>query len=171
MTHKTTFTLVENGLVALATVVFGIMAGFFWTYSFNVNWAMLEVDGPTYATVQSLFNRNVRHVMFFIFFFGGGGFSALALLGNWRHWKTLSFWLLAIACLTYVLGIIVFTAQVNLPLNYYTESWNPQSLPPDWADIRTQWNTANAIRGVTSAIPFLLGVSVLTMRASDRQAE
>ncbi len=37
------------------------MAGFFWTYSDNVNLAMLQVDGATYATVQSLFNMNVRH--------------------------------------------------------------------------------------------------------------
>ncbi len=42
----------------------GIMAGFFYTYTFNVNLAMLEVDGSTYAVVQSLFNENVRHPMF-----------------------------------------------------------------------------------------------------------
>ena len=52
--------------------IFGVMAGFFWTYSANVNLAMLTVDGATYATVQSAFNRHVRHALFFALFFGIG---------------------------------------------------------------------------------------------------
>ena len=63
------FTFLENSSLALATIVFGIMAGFFWTYSFNVNYAMLQVDGSTYVQVQSLFNQNVRHSMFFYLLF------------------------------------------------------------------------------------------------------
>ena len=55
----------------LATVLLlGLMAGFFATYSANVNLATLELDGPTYALVQSAFNRHVRHAGFFICFFG-----------------------------------------------------------------------------------------------------
>ena len=161
------YTYVENALVAVATIVFGIMAGFFWTYTFNVNFAMLEVDGPTYATVQSLFNKNVRHFMFFMFFFGGGAFSLLALLGNGKHWKTVPFWLLAIACIVYILGVIFFTAQVNLPLNDYTESWDPQNLPADWTAIREQWNNANAFRVGTSALAFVLSVATLVIRSSE----
>lgn len=165
------FSYVENSLVAVATIIFGIMAGFFWTYTFNVNLAMLEVDGATYATVQSLFNENVRHFVFFIFFFGGGVFSVLALLGNWQRWKTVSFWLLAVACVVYILGIIFFTAQVNLPLNYYTESWDPQNLPADWIDIRQQWNNANAFRVGTSVTAFVLSVAALVIRASANQSK
>lgn len=165
------FSYIENTLIAIATVVFGIMAGLFWTYTFNVNLAMLEVDGATYATVQSLLNQNVRHLMFFVFFFGGGVFSVLALLGNWKHWKSISFWLLAAACLIYIFGVIVFTAQVNLPLNYYTESWNPQSLPDDWETVRTQWNSANAMRVATSGAAFVLAVLSLTIRASAKSGK
>lgn len=55
---------------ALAVLWLGLMAGFFGTYSANVNLAMLQMDGATYATVQSAFNRNVRHALFFALFFG-----------------------------------------------------------------------------------------------------
>ncbi|MCB0082300.1 MAG: DUF1772 domain-containing protein [Caldilineaceae bacterium] len=164
--QKRSLTYIENGFLALATLVFGIMAGLFWTYTFNVNYAMLEVDGATYATVQSLLNQNVRHFMFFLFFFGGGFFSVLALAVNWRHWRHMSFWLLALAAIIYILGVIVFTAQVNLPLNYYTESWDPQNLPADWAQVRTQWNNANAIRVGTSGAAFVLALAALVVRAS-----
>ena len=160
------FTTIENATVAIATIFFGIMAGFFWTYTFNINLAMLQVEGATYATVQSLFNQNVRHFMFFAFFFGGGAFSILAVIANWKRRKTISFTLLAAASLIYILGIIVFTSQVNLPLNAYTESWNPQNLPADWASVREQWNNANVIRVGTSATAFILSVAALANRAS-----
>lgn len=157
---------VELGTIAIAVVVLGIMAGFFWTYTFNVNLAMQQVDAETYAIVQSLFNQNVRHPMFFVFFFGGGFFPVIALLSNLRHRKKLLFWLLVLTAVVYILGVIVFTQRVNLPLNYYTESWQPASVPNDWMDIRDQWNAANALRVGTSFLAFILSVLALVLRAS-----
>ncbi len=165
------FKLIENLSIVVAILAFGIMSGFFWTYTFNVNLAMLNVDGQTYAQMQSLFNENVRHSMFFIFFFGGGAFSLLALVINFRHIKHASFWLLAIAVLIYILGIIFFTAQVNLPLNEYTESWDPDSLPADWTTTRNSWNHANAIRVATSFTSFVLCVLALCIRCSHASNE
>ncbi len=157
----------ENIFLALVTVLTGIMAGFFYTYTFNVNLAMMQVDSATYATVQSLFNENVRHWMFFIFFFGSGATAVLAMIVNWKHYKHISFWLIVIAGLIYIFGIIAYTAGVNLPLNAYTESWNPTSLPSDWEATRLTWNQANAIRVGTSGLSFVLYVLALVIRASD----
>lgn len=56
------------------------MAGFFATYSANVNLATLELNGPTYAQVQSAFNRNVRHAGFFACFFGPHRWACWRLL-------------------------------------------------------------------------------------------
>ena len=63
----------------LAVLLLGLMAGFFATYSANVNLATLELDGPTYAQVQSAFNRNVRHAGFFVCFFGPVPLGLLSL--------------------------------------------------------------------------------------------
>lgn len=157
-------TILESGSKVVAVLMLGIMAGFFWTYTFNVNLAMLQVDGATYAQMQSLFNQNVRHSMFFVFFFGGGVATLVALIVNYQHWRTVAFGLLAAAMLVYVLGIIVFTHEVNLPLNYYTESWNPAALPTDWQQVRAQWNSANALRVVSSGVAFVLGLLSLVVR-------
>jgi len=164
------FTLLENGSLALAIISFGIMAGFFWTYSFNVNYAMLEVDGATYARMQSLFNVNVRHAMFFSFFAGAGILSALAVILNVKHRQHPSFWLLLLATLIYILGIIVFTKYVNLPLNYYTESWNPAQLPADWQSIRDQWNQANLLRVAFAFSAFIFAIIAILLRASSNKA-
>lgn len=161
---KTTY--LENLTIAITVIMFGIMAGLFWTYTFNINRAMLVVDGETYATMQSLFNVNVRHTMFFSFFFGGGAFSVLALLANFKHRKTLPFALLAVASVIYIVGIIAFTGVLVLPINYVTEAWNPQNVPADWEMVRAQWNQYNAMRVGTSGSAFVLSVLALVMRAS-----
>jgi uncharacterized membrane protein len=105
--------------LALTVFQYGIMTGFFWTYSINVGPALHQVDGPAYAVVQSLLNENVRHPVFFAFFFGGAGSAAVALLARGRRWRTPSFPLTALAGIVYVAGVIVFTAEVHLPLNAY----------------------------------------------------
>ncbi len=169
-THQATYSPIENLTLALAIIVFGLMAGFFWTYSFNINIAMMKVDGATYATMQSLFNQNVRHIWFFALFFGGGGVSGVALLANLKHRKTGSFKLLALAAVVYVAGIILFTREVNLPLNAITEAWNPAALPSNWSSIRDQWNQANAFRVVCALAAFALSLAALVLRASPQVA-
>lgn len=159
------YTLLENISLASAILMFGIMAGFFWTYTFNVNLATAQLDGASYARVQTLFNINVRHAMFFSFFFGSAVAAVLALILNYRHYRSPSFWLLASAAVLYSLGIIFFTKFINLPLNYYTESWNPAQLPSDWEATRQNWNTANAWRVLSSALAFVLSLAALLLRS------
>jgi uncharacterized membrane protein len=152
--------------VQLITVfALGIMAGFFGTYSANVNLATLQLDGPTYAMVQSGFNRNVRHALFFAFFFGPLPLGLLALATGWRKQRQpVWWWLMAATVLAYALGIVWFTREVNLPLNQLTESWTPATLPADWAVVRDAWNRANLLRAVLSAGLFALGLLSLTLR-------
>jgi uncharacterized membrane protein len=149
----------------LATVLLlGLMAGFFATYSANVNLATLELDGPTYALVQSAFNRNVRHAGFFACFFGPLPLGLVALAAAWSDRRTAWWWLLALSVLAYGLGIVLFTRQVNLPLNHLTESWTAATLPSDWASVRTAWNQANLWRSGLSFALFVAGLTALVLR-------
>ncbi len=152
-------------LHALAAVSLGVMAGFFWTYSANVNLAMLQMDASTYATVQSAFNRNVRHWLFFSFFFGTPVWCVLALASAWDARRQAWWRSVAGAALLYVLGIILFTQQVNLPLNHTTEAWNPRAMPQDWTEIRDNWNLANLWRTLANGAAFAMAVLALAVRA------
>ena len=162
------FTFIENMSIAITVIALGVMAGFFWTYTVNINPAMLSVNGQTYAELQSLFNQNVRHFTFFAFFFGAGGASLLAVVLNYKHYRHSSFWLLSIATAAYIFGIIVFTSQVNLPLNYYTESWNPSNLPDDWQRVRDSWNQANISRVGSSLTAFIFSICALFVRCGTK---
>ncbi len=149
-----------------SVLVLGVMSGFFWTYSFNVNYALNNLDADAYAQVQSLLNVNVRHGVFFFFFFGGGLFPALAGLISWTQKKVRrSCWLL-LACVVYLLGVVLLTKQVNLPLNADTESWILGSVPEHWIATRDAWNQANLWRVMASAAAFLCGLLALVSNQS-----
>ncbi|MFM2347416.1 MAG: hypothetical protein RL654_2169 [Pseudomonadota bacterium] len=159
--------LPAHGLLVL---LLGLMAGFFGTYTINVAPAMLTLDGATYAQVQSELNRNVRHATFFAGFFGPVPAGMLALLGSARQ-RPGWWWLLALVTLAYGLGIVLFTRQVNLPLNHLTESWTPATLPPDWAQVRDAWNRANAWRSALSLVLFAAGLASLAWRLSGARRD
>ena len=148
----------------LTVLLLGLMAGFFATYSANVNLATRELDGATYALVQSAFNRNVRHAGFFVCFFGPVPLGLLVLGFAWAARRAVWWRMLALNVVAYALGIVLFTQQVNLPLNYLTESWTTATLPPDWAAVREDWNQANLWRSGLSLVLFAAGLVTLVLR-------
>jgi len=160
MTRLASLSLFTHGWLVL---LLGLMAGFFGTYALNVAPAMLTLDGATYAQVQSAFNRHVRHATFFVCFFGPVPVGLLALLSSARQ-RAGWWWLLAGVTLAYGLGIVLFTREVNLPLNHLTESWTATTLPPDWSQVRDAWNRANAWRSALSTALFAAGLASLVWR-------
>lgn len=154
---------------AVAVFSLGIMAGFFATYATNVSPAMLSFDGPTYAMVQSAFNRHVRHTLFFVFFFGPMHWCGLAVLGAWREHRQNWWRLTAVIGVAYALGIVMFTREVNLPLNALTESWIASQIPQDWGSTREAWNSANNFRAWLNAALFALCLSSLMQRLGGLQ--
>ena len=93
-------------------------------------------------------------------------FSVIAILLNLKQRRSFSFWLLLLAAVIYILGIIAYTKQVNLPLNYYAESWDITNPPNDWETTRASWNSANLFRVGTSFTAFLLCVIAFVIRSS-----
>jgi uncharacterized membrane protein len=153
----------------LTVFTLGLMAGFFGTYSANVNLATLELDGPTYALVQSAFNRNVRHALFFCVFFGPLPLGLLTLGCAWGSRRCAWWRAHAVILVAYALGVVLFTRAVNLPLNHLTESWTPATLPEDWQAVREAWNRANNWRALLCTALFGLGLLSLARRP-DRGA-
>ena len=152
----------------LAVLMLGVMAGFFWTYAFNVNYATKNLDADDYVRVQSLFNENVRHAMFFLFFFGAAFLSFVAALFSWLSKNISRTRLLLLAGLVYLGGVVMFTHQVNLPLNYETESWVLGQVPAHWQEVRTAWNEANLLRTGAAFLAFSFGLLSLMCKPSSR---
>jgi uncharacterized membrane protein len=153
-----------------ASVLFlGLIAGFFLTYSINVSRGLLQFDGQTYAAAQSALNRSVRHSTFFTLFFGPAILCTLSLVDGWRD-RPLWWWLMALCSVGYSLGIILFTHEVNLPLNALTESWTPSTVPQHWSGVRNAWNRANDWRSGCSVVLLALSLASIAVRR-DRTSQ
>lgn len=154
-------TLFCNLTAFISILALGVMAGFFWTYSFNVAVAVENLDADTYAEVQSLFNVHVRHGMFFSFFFGAAVCSLLAGFVSFICALRTRALLQITAGLIYLLAVVVLTRQVNLPLNAETESWLIGAVPAHWQETRAAWNQANDWRTAASLLAFALSILAL----------
>ena len=149
----------------LAVASLGLMAGFFGTYAINVSPAMLSMDGLAYVQMQAAFNRHVRHALFFGLFFGPVLWCALAVGAGWVGRRRPWWWAMAAVGLAYGLGIVLFTREVNLPLNALTEGWaDAGAVPPQWAEVRLAWNRANLWRTLLSTALFALALAALAWR-------
>lgn len=155
----------------LAVLSLGWMAGFFGTYAINVAPAMLGMEGLAYVQAQAAFNRHVRHALFFSQFFGPVLWCGLAVAAGWHARRRPWWWLLLAVGLAYGLGIVLFTRQVNLPLNHLTEAWaDAGAVPPDWAAVRQAWNRANAWRAALGLVLFAASLGALAWRLRARPA-
>ena len=144
----------------LATVLMGLMAGFFFAFSVDVAPAMLELDAQAYITTQQAINRVVRNVPFALVYFGGAVMpfiAALALYFAGRR-RDAAVWL-GIA-LVYVAGVFLLTREINIPINNALALWNPQSPPPQWQQARDDWNAANLVRCLVACACFVVAAAL-----------
>jgi uncharacterized membrane protein len=60
----------------------------------------------------------------------------------------------SIAALVLLLGVVVLTLVVNLPINHDQTGWVVQNPPADWADVRDRWQLAHLARTVVAIVAF-----------------
>jgi uncharacterized membrane protein len=146
----------------LATLLLGLMAGFFFAFWVDVAPAMANLDAQGYITTQQWINKVVRNIPFGITYFGSTFFAAVPLLfalAN-KQWRLAVVWGLLAAA--YFFGVFWFTRNVNIPINEAMALWNPAAAPADWAAQRDVWNTAN---GQRTAVAFGCFLSALVLMA------
>ena len=151
-------------LKILATLLLGLMAGFFFAFWVDVAPAMRELDAEGYIRTQQAVNRAVRNVPFALAYFGAAAVPLLAAAALWiaRRRREAALWL-AIA-VSYLVGVFFLTREVNIPINEALALWNPAAAPAEWADARDRWNTANLVRGVIAAASFAAALVALAWR-------
>lgn len=130
----------------------GIFAGFLLT-ALIVELSLRRFDGTIYTQVQ--------HVLLI----GMPAFASATLIpaivstavlvvvvlraGGRGRWLTLSALILLVAA-------FVISLTINVPINARELTWNAQTPPSDWADVRDRWQIAHAIR--TSAVVIAFGL-------------
>lgn len=143
-----------------ALLASGIMAGFFWTYSFTVMWGLDRADPRSAIDSMQGINIAVPNPIFLAFFAGPPLLLIGAAVLSWQGGQTTSLWLFAGSALIYLVGGIGITGAINIPLN---DGLARASIPTDltaardmWTTYTTAWMPWTHLRTAASALAFAL---------------
>lgn len=110
-----------------------------------------RLPGPAYVRQWQALNTDYGRVMPALLLT-----SVLALIVtsvlSWHHGRLV--FGLAAGALVLVVLTIVLTVVVMEPLNRIADSWNPDSLPSSWQQIRQRWAGMHLIRTVLGVTAF-----------------
>jgi uncharacterized membrane protein len=157
-------TKASNALQFAATLLLGVMAGFFFAFSFDVAPAMRTLDAATYIPTQQAINSTVRNVPFAIAYFGSAFVPLLAAIALWlagRKRMAIAWLVLGIV---YLAGVFVLTREINIPINNAMAQWNPLAPPAGWDTMRDDWNAANLVRCVVACLSFAAALALSQVR-------
>ncbi len=143
----------------------GLMAGFFYAFSVCVM-PGLDRIGPN-AAIEAMqgINEAVQNPVFFITFFLTPVAAAISALVLWRSGSTAAAFWVAGGGLTYLLGALLLTAQINVPMNNAlalvdSTVSNAETI---WHEYSTRWTFWNGVRTAVSTFAMLMiGVGMLT---------
>ena len=143
-------------LALLALIFNGAMFGFFFAWTCSTMWGLDAADPNVAIAAMQAMNASVRNWVFAPAFFGTPVLLALASLVAWRNGKPQAAICLAVSCLTYVLGAMVPTMTVNVPMN---EALAAVETPLDlagaqetWRNYSGPWQFWNTVRTVLAGL-------------------
>lgn len=167
-----TTTLPRERLFTLAIVaawggvlLVGAIFGFFYAWVCSTMWGLDETDPRVAIAAMQAMNGSVRNATFFpVFFLTPVGLGIAAILCQ-RERRRPSAGLLAAAAVVYLLGGLVLTMTLNVPMN---EDLAQVAVPTDlaaaraiWQDYSGTWQVYNQVRTVLSGVALGLAAAGL----------
>ena len=158
--------LTPASVALVAGVVFsGAIFGFFYAWVCSTMWGLDNADPRVAIAAMQAMNESVRNPVFFPAFFLTPAVLALASgLAFWEG-RRRSAVLAGAAGLVYLLGGLVLTTTLNVPLN---DALGASSIPTElaaaeamWRHYSSTWQGYNQIRTVVSGIALTLGAAAL----------
>lgn len=148
-----------------ATIALGLIAGFFYTYEVSVMRGFARLSDPDFVSAMQAVNATIRNPAFGASFFGAALLSLLAAGLHIRQARSAKGALIILAAATYLLGGLVLTMTINVPLNQWLAAQGPAALMADAGAIRVQyegdWVFWNLVRSFVSLAAFVMMLAAL----------
>ncbi|MDP3969748.1 anthrone oxygenase family protein [uncultured Nocardioides sp.] len=155
----------------------GAIFGFFYAWVCSTMWGLDEADPRVAIAAMQAMNASVRNAVFFPAFFLTPVVLGLAAALAWRERRRVSSRLLLAAAAVYLLGGLILTMTVNVPMN---EALGDVAVPSDldearmvWRDYSGRWQLFNQLRTVASGVSLALASAALVLlhRRSGHEAD
>ncbi len=157
----------DGAVLYTATILMGLIAGFFYAYACSVMLGLAETDDRTFVLTMQSINATVRNAAFAPSFFGSLVVTAVAAAMHWRRRDVAALrWILA--ALVLYGGAFVITMGVSVPLNNELASAGHPDLIENLAKVRADyedpWLVWNIVRTVASTAAMACLVRALMVR-------
>ena len=165
---KTLGAAVRALTLGLATLATGLVAGVFYAYAVSVNLGLAAQPDASYVATMQAINARIQNPAFFASFFGAALFLLAAFAAQIPRPRSGRFWLVALACVLYIVGGFLLTAFVNVPMNEELARVAANASRGELAGARTAyegpWNFWNGVRTVFSSMAFLALIGACLLR-------
>lgn len=149
----------KTRLVALPPLVMlALMTGFFFAFSVCVMPGLDQVaPGSAIEAMQGI-NEAVRNPVFFVTFFLTPAIALVAAIALWIGGNRRVAVGMSVAALVYLVGVIVVTASINVPMNNALALINPagSEAASIWLDYSERWTFWNTARTFSNFLAFAI---------------
>jgi uncharacterized membrane protein len=162
----------ERLLLGTATVLMGLIAGFFYAYACSVMVGLARVDDSTFITTMQWINATVRNAAFAPSFFGALAVTGVTALVAYRHRSAGRIWILAAFAL--YAAAFAITMGISVPLNDQLAAAGPAAGIADVAVVRAAyedswvaWNIARAALSAMALVALVCAIFRVTIPLTE----
>jgi uncharacterized membrane protein len=150
-----------------------LMGGLFFAFGTTVMSSLERMPAGEGATAMNLINVRIQNPLFLLIFLGTALVCvALAVVVNVQDAPG-KWWLLA-ASLLYLVGVIVLSFAINIPLNDQLAALDPNSAAgaAEWQNYLARWTPANNLRAAACALGVIaFGLALASGSTSSADAK
>ncbi len=150
-------------------MLYVLVAGVMWGTWLSLGRTMTRYDATTFLADGKHMIDNLATVMAVLMICSAVvGLITVVLL--FRQGSRAAGWL-ALVALVFLLGVLVVTLAVEVPIDNRIKTWTTDTLPSDWLDIRARWADFHTLRTFLSLGSVAAAVAAaLAIRPSARAA-
>jgi uncharacterized membrane protein len=151
----------------VSIMLYVLVAGVMWGTWLSLARTMTDYDAATFLADGQHMINNLAPVMAALMIAAmAAGLAAVVLA--FRIGATTAGWLAGVALLLMV-GVLVVTLAVEVPIDDRIKTWTTATLPSDWQEIRARWSAFHTVRTFLSLGVVAAAVGgALTLRPAHR---
>ena len=142
-------------ILRLATVLgCGLMAGVYFAFTTAVMGGLSRLEAPAGIAAMQHINRVILNPLFLLVFIGTAVLCGVQIVLSLRLWVQATAVFIVLGSLIYLLGSLVVTAAVNVPLNNALNALDPNDPKSvsKWTSYLRNWTAWNHLRAIASLV-------------------
>lgn len=140
-------------LLAISSLLIGLNAGFFYTWSFTIMQSLGQIDTAHAISAMQTINANIRSAWFAAIFFGAP--LALLITSAMIFRSNRSAAKYALLAFVFATATIIITLRLHVPMNNELATVDSATAANSvWSVYSERWTSWNHIRMLTSILAF-----------------